>query len=98
MVVGGITLEDISVLEDISALEYIPAPRENEEILASIQKLSIGVSKDWVNAKLGSPYAQNIVKITENGRVWSCTYIFDIVSVIAYFDISENSCKAFLLL
>ncbi len=102
------TLEYISASEYISATEYIPAPKENKEILASIQKISIGVSRDWVNNKLGSPYAQNIVKITENGRdrddtsergkvseILECTYIFDIVSVIAYFDISDNSCKAF---
>ena len=42
MVVRGIALEDVAVPE------RIPVPKENEEILACIQKLSLGVSKDWV--------------------------------------------------
>ena len=91
-----------------TAPKDIPISAEMEEILSSIQKISIGSSKDWVDEKLGSPFVSNTVKVTENGRVLpdtdensivgeflECIYMFDIVSVKMYFDPSENSCKAF---
>lgn len=40
-----------------------------EEILATIPKLSVGSSKEWVDKKLGPPFAANIVKVTEKGRI-----------------------------
>lgn len=48
---------DIAISEDM------------EEILASIPKLSVGSSKEWVDEKLGPPFATNIVKVTEKGRI-----------------------------
>lgn len=92
-----------------TASEHISITEEMKEILASIQKISIGTSKEWIDNKLGSPYASTVVKVTNNGRVQfdtdgesseenellECVYMFDIVSVIAYYDITENSCKAF---
>lgn len=81
---------------------------EMKEVLVSIQKLSTGSSKDWVDNRLGPPFASNIVEITENSRAYpdtdensitgeilECVYLFDIVSVKIYFDIPDNSCKAF---
>ena len=91
-----------------TAPKDIPISEEMKEILASIQKLSIGSTKDWVDDRLGPPYSENGGEITENSRVWPHTdessiigsvlesvYIFDVVSVIAYFDMDENSCEAF---
>lgn len=91
-----------------TAPKDIPVSEEMKEILASIQKISIGSSKDWVDEKLGSPYASNTVKVTKSDRAWhdtdensivgellECVYMFDIVSVKMYFDPSDNSCKAF---
>lgn len=88
--------------------ESTSASKETKELLTSIQKLSIGSSKDWVDDRLGPPYSENVVEITENGRVWPDTdenniigailesvYIFDAVSVIVYFDMDEKSCQAF---
>lgn len=88
--------------------EDIPISEEMKEILESIQKISIGSSKDWIDDKLGPPYSESVVEITKDGRVWPDTdessiigevlesvYIFDVVSVIAYFDMDENSCEAF---
>lgn len=48
---------DIAISEDM------------EEILAAIPKLSVGSSKEWVDKKLGPPFATNIVKVTEKGRI-----------------------------
>lgn len=91
-----------------TAPKDIPVSEEMKKILAAIKKISIGSSKDWVDEKLGSPYASNTVKVTENERAWhytdensivgellECVYMFDIVSVMMYFDPSDNSCKAF---
>ena len=85
-----------------------PITEEMEEILVAISKISIGSSKNWIDDKLGPPYASNIVAITEDSRVWphtdessiigevlECVYMFDVVSVMIYFDTPENSCIAF---
>lgn len=79
-------------------------------ILASIQKISIGCTKDWVDDKLGPPFASSTIKETREGRVWpytdedndsivgellECIYFFDSVSVQIYFDVPEHSCQAF---
>lgn len=115
-IVGGLMLGSITRKEgppDETALvdtpsEDISLPEEMKEILESIRKLSIGSSKDWVDDKLGPPYAENIVEITKNGIVWphtdesditseilECVYMFDILSIITYFDTEKNSCQAF---
>lgn len=115
-ILGGLVLNSITqeaaapndAASDATVSNDISVSEEMKEILTSIQKLSIGSSKYWVDDKLGPPYAENIVEITENGRVWphtdesskvgeilECIYIFDIVSVKMYFDTAENSCKAF---
>lgn len=89
--------------------QIISVSEEMEEALANIRKLATGTTKDWVDDKLGYPFASNTIKVTETGRVWphtdensitgellECIYIiFDAISVRAYFDIPDNSCKAF---
>lgn len=39
------------------------------QILSSIQQLSLGCSKKWVDNKLGTPFVENIVDVTEIGRI-----------------------------
>lgn len=47
----------------------VSATDEFEKTLEAIQKLSIGSYRDWVDKELGSPYAANIVEVTEKGRI-----------------------------
>lgn len=81
---------------------------EKREQLAAIKKLSIGVSKDWVESNLGTPFVANIIEVTKDGRAWphidksnivgevlEYIYIFEDVSIKIYFDVPGNSCKAF---
>ena len=114
-----------SILEDlISNLDSNPAngtmpkgttpititlPNDMQEKLASIQKLSIGSSKKWIDDKLGPPYAETVIDIMDDGwmrpnddessktgEILVCAYnIYDIIMVQVYFDISDNSCLAF---
>lgn len=107
---GGLVLNSIIQKDNASNGELVDntVSEETEKLLASIQKLSIGSSKDWVDDRLGPPYAENLIEITENERAWphteesskvgeilECVYIFDVASVKIYFDTSENSCRAF---
>lgn len=91
-----------------TAPQNISISEEMKEILVSIQKLSTGSSKDWIDNKLGPPFASNVVEITQNskayphtdendivGEVLECVYLFDIVSVKIYFSTPDNSCIAF---
>lgn len=68
----------------------IPITEEMTALLSSIQQLSIGCSKDWVNNKFGTPYSETKVSVTEDGILWpnadvssktgeilECTYIFE---------------------
>lgn len=87
----------------------IDITEETQERVASVQKLAIGCSKNWVDNTLGPPFAEKTMPIKENGllrpfddetsktgEILACVYrISDIVMVQAYFDILDNSCQAF---
>lgn len=93
-----------------TAPKIIPMTEEMMEILSSIQQLSIGCSKDWVDNELGTPFSEERVAVGEErrlfpgedesskiGEILECVYIYDIVSVQVYFDVPNNSCKAFFI-
>lgn len=76
--------------------------------LTYINQIFIGCNKDWVDEKLGPPYATEIHEISLNVSVSSnldksditiefleCVYLFDIVSVTIFFDTMTNSCEAY---
>lgn len=87
----------------------IALPDDMEKKLTSIQKLSIGGSKKWIDEKLGPPYAETVIEIKDDrqmrpdddessktGEIMVCAYnVSDIILVQAWFDISDNSCLAF---
>ena len=87
----------------------ITLPNDMQEKLVSIQKISIGSSKKWIDDKLGAPYAETVMDIKDDGQmslnddenskteeILVCAYnISDILIVHAYYDISDNSCLAF---
>lgn len=87
----------------------ITLPNDIQEKLVSIQKLSIGSSKKWIDDKLGPPYAEAVMdfnddglirysddKTSKTGELLVCAYnISDIIVVQACFDISDNSCLAY---
>lgn len=87
----------------------IALPNDMQEKLDSIQKLSIGSSKKWIDDKLGMPYIEKVMNIKNDNLMYSaddesgkteeilvCVYnISNLIMVQAYFDISDNSCLAF---
>lgn len=89
----------------------ITLPNDMQEKLASIQKISIGSSKKWIDDKLGPSYAETIMSIKDDrlmytdddesnktGEILVCAYdISDIIMVQVYFDISDNACLAFFI-
>jgi len=87
---GGLVLNSITQKNDTpngevvddTISEGVSVSEKKEEILASIQKLSIGSSKDWVDERLGPPYSENVVEITENGRAWPHTDENSIVGAV----------------
>lgn len=110
---SGITLNDTisnGTTPKGTTPKVIPITEEMMDTLSSIQQLSIGCSKDWVISKLGAPYFEETVSIAEDrrllpnadessktGEILECVYIYDIVSVMIYFDVPNNSCKAFFI-
>lgn len=89
----------------------ITLPNDMQEKLASIQKITIGSSKEWIDDKLGPSYAEEVMNIKDDklmyitddessktGEILVCAYnVSDIIMVQAYFDISDNSCLAFFI-
>lgn len=87
----------------------IPLPDGTEEKISSLQELSIGNSRKWIEEKLGVPYAEKTMQIKDNklllpgeeptnktGDILVCVYnISYIAAVQVYYDISDNSCQGF---
>lgn len=87
----------------------ITIAEDTREKLKAIQKLSIGISKAWMDDVLGPPFAEKKRAIIDDrllrpdkdpkdktGEILVCAYnISDIIMVQAYFNISDNSCQAF---
>lgn len=47
----------------------ITISEEMKDTLLYIQRLSIGCTKNWVDEKLGTPFVENVVAVTDDGRL-----------------------------